>query len=486
MTRLSATEIYDVARLAGFSPQDAVTWTAIALAESGGDPRAHNTRGEDSRGLWQVNLDAHENVWGDLYDPLTNARAAYEISGHGDNRRPWTVTHAFYSGTPRDYRQYLDEARLAAERYQAPRDDGPVPASGIGQAGGDDPACRPVSDAALTDTFGAARAGGRVHEGIDIFADRGTPVHAVASGTVVGGFSNRLGGTVVRIEGDDGRYYYYAHLVADSVRGLRPGQHVAAGEVIGQVGNTGDAAGTSPHLHLQIRENGEWINPYDVLRPLPDYEEALDGERSGQSGDGEAEDGGDPFDIDPGAPVQAADTDRDGLTDEFEKMFGTDPERADSDGDQLSDAYETSTSHTDPLSADTDRDEVPDRQEMAEGSDAGQAEVPDSVQDTDFAGLATLDSDSDLLSDAYERQIGTDPHSADSDADTVSDMREAALGGDPLALDTDADGLTDPFELAAGTLAPAPDPGAVGDPVPASGAGTGAVPDLQADPDHTT
>lgn len=106
---LTIHEIYLAARTAGFTPDQATTWTAIALAESGGDPSAHNPNGEDSRGLWQINLNAHDNKWGDLYDPVTNARAAYEISMQGTDMRPWTTTHASNAGTERDYRYYLDD-----------------------------------------------------------------------------------------------------------------------------------------------------------------------------------------------------------------------------------------------------------------------------------------------------------------------------------------------------------------------------------------
>ena len=75
MADYSAREIYRFARLAGFSPDQSVTMTAIALAESGGDTNAHATHGEDSRGLWQINVQAHGDWVGNrnLYDPLENA-----------------------------------------------------------------------------------------------------------------------------------------------------------------------------------------------------------------------------------------------------------------------------------------------------------------------------------------------------------------------------------------------------------------------------
>jgi cell wall-associated NlpC family hydrolase len=110
MSTLSIREIYQAACSAGFTPEQATTWTAIALAESGGRTAAVNPVGEHSVGLWQINIDpdVRSNNWGDLTDPLVNARAAYDISRHGTDMRPWTVTHASRQGTPQDYRTHLD------------------------------------------------------------------------------------------------------------------------------------------------------------------------------------------------------------------------------------------------------------------------------------------------------------------------------------------------------------------------------------------
>jgi hypothetical protein len=117
---LAPERIYAYSRGAGFSPEQAVTATAIALAESGGRPRAHNpTPPDDSYCLMQINMlgplgparraryRLRSNT--DLYDPATCMRVAYAISAAGSNWRPWTTyTH----GT---YRQYLTRA------YQAGR-----------------------------------------------------------------------------------------------------------------------------------------------------------------------------------------------------------------------------------------------------------------------------------------------------------------------------------------------------------------------------
>ncbi len=329
---------------------------------------------------------------------------------------------------------------------------------------------RPVTGAELVDTWGAARSGGRRHEGIDIMAPEGTPIHAVAGGTIVQGFQNSFGGVVVRIQGDDGRFYYYAHLTPGSTDHLRVGQRVQAGEVIGGVGHSGNAAGTPDHLHFQVRENGRWINPYDFLLPLPEVTGVAGAPSSGTRA-------ADPFAIDPGGPPSVTDADQDGLIDRFETLFGTDPTKADSDADGLSDAYETSVSHTDPLSIDTDRDGLTDGHERGVGSDAGRAPVSDAVRAARFGGLATLDSDADGISDLQEQKAGTNALAADTDRDGLGDGFEAARGSNPLSIDSDSDGLTDGFESDSGTLEPAALAGVPGGAalVP-GGYGDGAVP----------
>jgi hypothetical protein len=156
--------------------------------------------------------------------------------------------------------------------------------------------------------------------------------------------------------------------------------------------------------------------------------------------------GSDPFAIDRGVmPVAVADTDGDGLTDQFEALLGTDAHQADSDHDGLSDAYETGISHTDPNAKDTDHDGVLDAIEVGRGTDPGHVDMPAAARAAGFGGLATLDTDHDGLSDAYEQQHGTDPFSADTDHDHLSDGVEVARGLDPLSIDSNHDGLSDGF-----------------------------------------
>lgn len=126
--------------------------------------------------------------------------------------------------------------------------------------------------ASFGDSFGAPRADveGGWHHGEDIFAPAGTPLLAVADGTLHTIGFNRLGGYRLWLRDVEGNEFYYAHLSAYSPLAVE-GKAVKAGEVIGFVGDTGDAKGT-PHLHFEIHPasmlglgyNGV-VAPYPIL-----------------------------------------------------------------------------------------------------------------------------------------------------------------------------------------------------------------------------
>ncbi len=133
-----------------------------------------------------------------------------------------------------------------------------APALGFPVAGKD--------DRSIGSFWGAAREGGRrSHEGIDIFAKRGTPVVAATEGVVRGVNSNNLGGKVVWLsDSRRNQTLYYAHLDKQLVQ---EGQRVVPGDTLGLVGNTGNAATTQPHLHFGIYRFGEGaIDPYPFVR----------------------------------------------------------------------------------------------------------------------------------------------------------------------------------------------------------------------------
>jgi len=119
-----------------------------------------------------------------------------------------------------------------------------TPAAPVVAAPADGSMICPVPGSTFVDSWGAPRSGGRRHMGVDMMAPTGTPVVAPVSGTVTDR-ANGLGG---------------AHLSAYGQTG-----HVAAGTVIGYVGNTGDASGGPPHLHFEVHPNGVAVNPYPYV-----------------------------------------------------------------------------------------------------------------------------------------------------------------------------------------------------------------------------
>lgn len=103
----------------------------------------------------------------------------------------------------------------------------------------------------IADTFGAPRGRDRSHAGIDIFGKRGTPVRSATLGVIADIRDSGLGGRQVWVIGPGRERYYYAHL-EDWADGLARGQVVQPGDLLGHVGDSGNAKGTPPHLHWGI------------------------------------------------------------------------------------------------------------------------------------------------------------------------------------------------------------------------------------------
>lgn len=135
-----------------------------------------------------------------------------------------------------------------------------------------------VSRAALRDSWGEAREGGaRGHHGTDIMAREGTPVIAAADGWIEKLFESGRGGTTLYQRSADRHWtYYYAHL-AGYAPGMREGMRVRAGQVLGYVGDTGDAGAGNYHLHFGLTRmhggdrwwQGDNVNPYPLLARQP-------------------------------------------------------------------------------------------------------------------------------------------------------------------------------------------------------------------------
>lgn len=114
--------------------------------------------------------------------------------------------------------------------------------------------------------WGEPRGGGtRPHQGNDLFAAMGTPLVAVERGVIANKGYDTNGGDGLFLVGQSGVQYYYAHL-SSFAPGIADGVVVQAGEVIGAVGDSGNAKGGSPHCHFQIHPGGGApVNPYPLL-----------------------------------------------------------------------------------------------------------------------------------------------------------------------------------------------------------------------------
>ncbi len=129
-----------------------------------------------------------------------------------------------------------------------------------------------VAASSMHDTFDQGR-GDHRHEAIDIMMPRGTPVIAADDGFVRKLFTSVPGGlTIYQYDPDERFCYYYAHLDRYAT-GLREGQQLHRGEIIGYVGSTGNASGDAPHLHFALIRldpekrwwKGTYVNPYPLL-----------------------------------------------------------------------------------------------------------------------------------------------------------------------------------------------------------------------------
>jgi cell wall-associated NlpC family hydrolase len=341
-TTLSIREIYDAARSAGFTPHQAVTWTAIAMAESGGRTGALNSKGEYSVGLWQVNVNADPSratKWGNLNDPEANARAAYAISLHGRDMRPWTTTHDRNKGSRADYRTYLDKVE-----------------SEIGVAG---------------DPRGVHGYGSKMLKPLtESQYDKIDTGRALSDTATIDGTAGGAGASASQ------------QLVNGSVAGTQaaPARTTTVAKDTDNDGLTDEferLAGTDP---TKADTDGDGLT--DGYEAVTSHTDPLSADTDGDKITDTAEiaQGTDPGTVPGRAYVVgegllaenirggAKDTDGDGLSDHTEQLVGTDPTKADTDGDGLSDSAEASLG-TNPTLADSDADGITDGMEVQHGSD---------------------------------------------------------------------------------------------------------------------
>ncbi|MDQ3913778.1 MAG: peptidoglycan DD-metalloendopeptidase family protein [Actinomycetota bacterium] len=191
----------------------------------------------------------------DLEDAVYSAANLLCTNGAGDPKR---LEDAIY--TYNRSRSYVAQVLARARFYRL---------RGLRTLASSAMACPVSGPVTFTDTFGAARSGGRSHEGVDMFAAEGTPVVAVADGVtfLVENVDDDIGGVSLWIRDQRGNTYYYAHNAMNVV--TADGVRVRAGEVISFVGRTGNAYGTSPHLHFEAHPGGgEPVNPTSLVAQL--------------------------------------------------------------------------------------------------------------------------------------------------------------------------------------------------------------------------
>jgi peptidoglycan LD-endopeptidase LytH len=181
---------------------------------------------------------------------------------------------------PHDAARALDDAgspvvEAAAAPTTGRSGDPTIPAdSGSLKARGLSMPVKDVPRSALVESFHDVRSGNREHEAIDILAPRNTPVVAVEDGTIAKLFVSKAGGnTIYQFDPSEQYAYYYAHLerYAD---GLKEGDKIQKGQVIGYVGTSGNAPKDTPHLHFAVFRltaakhwwEGTPVDPFDALR----------------------------------------------------------------------------------------------------------------------------------------------------------------------------------------------------------------------------
>jgi murein DD-endopeptidase MepM/ murein hydrolase activator NlpD len=122
-----------------------------------------------------------------------------------------------------------------------------------------------VQPYSLSNSWHDSRDGGRrKHKGIDIFAPKGTGIVAVSDGVVSFIGEQPKGGLCLWLTTESGTSFYYAHLDRWAP-GLYEGMEVRSGDLLGYVGNTGNAKTTPAHLHFAVNDNDEMVNPYPIL-----------------------------------------------------------------------------------------------------------------------------------------------------------------------------------------------------------------------------
>jgi murein DD-endopeptidase MepM/ murein hydrolase activator NlpD len=266
--QFNLSQLIKLAQQVGFKGNNAAVAASVAMAESGGNSMAHNRkRPDNSYGLWQINMiddlgpdrrrryNLKSND--DLFDPLTNAKVAYKMSG-GSNFSAWTT----YTGGK--YLAFLPSAQNllssgAVQKASLPTEQ-PLkavknPKLDIKKLG-----------LSVGERAGYSQSRKRIHPGRDIAIAAGTPVSVISDATITDvGYEGGYGNFVTYVD-SNGVEHLYGHLKERA--NVKRGDKLPSGTVIGYVGSTGRSTG--PHLHWEVSKKvGEVGRPRkNVIDPI--------------------------------------------------------------------------------------------------------------------------------------------------------------------------------------------------------------------------
>jgi murein DD-endopeptidase MepM/ murein hydrolase activator NlpD len=196
-----------------------------------------------------------------------SAESLLPVHSHGERlaieEKPFVATTEVFGASLATSSPYF---RVLTRLYGMPGSNEPMPVDEAAAFHDMEPGL-PVAMARITSNFGERAnpfgKGHAFHRGIDIAAPVGTPVLAVAEGTIVTARHHATYGNYVVIDHHNGYHTLYAH---NSALLVKPGQRVKAGQDIAKVGSTGRSTG--PHLHFEIHRDGAQVDPYPYLAAL--------------------------------------------------------------------------------------------------------------------------------------------------------------------------------------------------------------------------
>jgi peptidoglycan LD-endopeptidase LytH len=204
----------------------------------------------------QVAASSYEETLGRVTESYERARSLRDRAGRAVRRLEASFEEA---QAVQDRLTRLEQRRQAQApvRQAAPA---PAPASSGGIA------CILAKPYSYVDTWGAARSGGRSHQGTDVMAPYGAQVYAYTAGVVSRESTSGNGGLQLYLQGDNGVEYFYAHL---SRYAVPAGTRVRAGQLVAFNGNSGNAPANAPHVHFEVHLGGAGsapVNPYPYVQ----------------------------------------------------------------------------------------------------------------------------------------------------------------------------------------------------------------------------